>query len=80
MTKNEFFLVIAEALGVEPSSVTIATSQSDLEEWDSLGHLAILQALDNKTGGQLDAVKGVGSITTVGSLWEAMHQAGLVQE
>ena len=80
MTKNEFLKAIADALGVSVEQVTMQSSQSDLENWDSLGHLTILQVLDEKTGGRLDAAKGVGNSTTAQSLWDTLSVAGLTTE
>ena len=80
MTQNEFLKAIADALGVSVEQVTMQSSQSDLENWDSLGHLTILQALDEKTNGRLDAAKGVGTSTTAQSLWNSLSEAGLTTE
>ena len=38
---------IATALEVDPALVTINTVSTDLEEWDSLGHITILTRLDD---------------------------------
>ena len=45
---SSLILGIAEALEVEADQVTIDTSSSDLEEWDSLGHISIMSFLDKK--------------------------------
>jgi hypothetical protein len=80
MNKEQFFEGIASALGVDGSLVTFESSQDDFEEWDSLGHLSILQLLDEKTDGGLDRVSGVASMTTVLEIWNAMVTAGICIE
>lgn len=37
---------VAIALEIDKTKLTITTKQSDIEEWDSLGHISILAKLD----------------------------------
>ena len=42
--------VIAKALGVDPASVGHHTGPGDLPQWDSLGHLTVIQAVESAYG------------------------------
>ena len=42
------------AFGVEPSSVTLDTSASDIPLWDSVGHLSLASSLEEAFGIRLD--------------------------
>ena len=53
MKKTELFKLIKTALKTS-AKVTEKSSSNNLEEWDSLGHLSILTALDKKTSSQND--------------------------
>lgn len=44
----------ATAFGVEPDSVTLDTSASDIPLWDSVGHLSLASALEEAFGIRLD--------------------------
>jgi len=46
--------LVAEALGVPASAVGEATTSQDLAEWDSLGHLRILMALEDELAVGID--------------------------
>ena len=77
MNTNTFLITVADALGVDSSEISVDSTQEELEEWDSLGHLAILQALDEVCGGKLDQVSGLGAMTSLRSIWAALEAAGL---
>jgi acyl carrier protein len=47
-TEMEIFALIEDALGLEPGSIKIDSNDKNISEWDSLGHFAILSALDGK--------------------------------
>ena len=52
LDKQTFFKVVSEALEIDSSKISLDSKQSDLEEWDSLGHLTILSAIDKSTEGK----------------------------
>lgn len=39
---------IAESLDIDPSTLTIDSSNETVEQWDSLGHLRLLMAVEDK--------------------------------
>lgn len=49
MTEDKFLTIVAKALDIKKKKISIKTKITDLEEWDSLGHLAILSALDKSS-------------------------------
>jgi acyl carrier protein len=42
------------AFGVDPESVTIATTPKDVPAWDSMGHVALVSALEQVFGLNFD--------------------------
>ena len=52
--KQDIINVIAKALEVE--GLTIKSSVNNIDEWDSLGHLSILVALDKEFDGKLASI------------------------
>ena len=46
MDHQEIFAVIAKALDVDIEQITIDTLASDIDDWDSLGHLTIMMSLE----------------------------------
>lgn len=47
MNTNEFLNMLCEALEIEEGSITLDDTVDTIEEWDSLGHLSIIAALDS---------------------------------
>ena len=47
MTEEQLLVEIATALEVSADSLSIQTVNSDIEQWDSLGHISILARLDS---------------------------------
>ena len=45
---KKIFSIIEKALEIESGSINIDSSNLNVENWDSLGHFAILSALDNQ--------------------------------
>ena len=57
MKIEELYEIIATALEIESKKIHIGTVAEDLEEWDSLGHLSILVAVDEKLSGQISNIE-----------------------
>ncbi len=47
--------LVAEALQVSPEEITPETAFGDLPEWDSMGHMEIMLALEERFGVKIDA-------------------------
>lgn len=71
---NESMLLagIAESLEVDPELISIDTVSSDLEEWDSLGHISIMSFLDKTYGEITERVPDFASATSVREVLELL--------
>lgn len=56
-SKEEIQNFIAEALEVDKKKISINSSSKNIENWDSLGQLNILQSLDQKLDGKVFSMK-----------------------
>ena len=45
---KNIYKIIEEALGLSEGSINAESNNKNISEWDSLGHFAVLSALDNK--------------------------------
>tara|TARA_Y100001968_G_C18999364_1_gene545160 strand:+ start:321 stop:554 length:234 start_codon:yes stop_codon:yes gene_type:complete len=52
MEKERLLKLFAQAVGVKEENISLETSTDSLQEWDSLGHLTFLSALDEETKGE----------------------------
>lgn len=65
---------IADALEVEASAVTIDTRSSEIEEWDSLGHISVMTYLDRTYDEITERVPDFASATSVQEILELLNQ------
>lgn len=56
---------IAVALEIDPTKLTIDTISSDIENWDSLGHLSILVRLDAAFDNVSERAQNLASVTSI---------------
>ncbi len=66
--------VFAEVLGVERSAVSPDTVQSDLPEWDSVGHLNLMLGLEERFGVSFD-VDDLTRLTSVEAILAYLSRA-----
>jgi len=65
MKEQDIFNVIAEALGRKAGSVSIDDSIETIQEWDSLGFLSILGALEKTFGNKVAAIDDLAIVRSV---------------
>jgi citrate synthase len=66
--------LIAEALGIPRKRVTPQLEFGAVAEWDSLGHVTLMLALEERTGTEIDAERMV-ELTTVGAISQYVDAA-----
>lgn len=74
----EIIRIIQEALGPGETPVTRESTRDDIEAWDSLGHLAILAALDEHFHGKVGDIKEIASVESVTDILQILHNHSLV--
>lgn len=77
VTEQHAIQLIADALDVPASRLTLATKASDIPEWDSMGILSILSSLDRE-GVKCD-IGNSESLQTVKGVIEAFRSAGKLE-
>ena len=79
MNENAFKKLVANALKVKISKINMKLKIGDLKEWDSLGHLAILGALDKFTKGKASTIQGLGTTNSLKKTWEMLKKNNLAK-
>jgi acyl carrier protein len=79
MKSAAFLNVIAAALTRAPNTVTIADSRKTLPEWDSLGHLAILSAIENQVGVSVEEEE-LQRFSSVREIVERLQARGVLED
>ncbi len=72
--KEQVIKIVAEILKVDEATLTEDTKAEELEKWDSLAHLMIIEAISNKLGKSIPIDQAM-EITSVKELVEAVERA-----
>lgn len=64
MNQDDLCILIKEALDAD-DKIDINSSSDNIPEWDSLGHLSVLTALDDATGGKASSLSDLSEATSV---------------
>jgi len=76
MDKQDIRNIIADALG--KVSVNDDNSMDNTEEWDSLGHLSILSAIDNALDGKASDLTDLANADSVGKIIKILESNKLI--
>jgi acyl carrier protein len=76
--EQEVVELIANALEIDAKSLTLESTSNDVEEWDSLGHLAILRDLDKFYGGKIAGIKEMAQAGSVGEILQLLKNNSLL--
>jgi len=78
INKLTLISLIAESLEVDEADIDENASNKTIEEWDSLGHLSILSALDDLTDGKASELNGLADSLSLNDLIKTLSAAGLI--
>jgi len=77
MGERELIEIFSKALKVDKSKININTTADEIEEWDSLGHLAILSAIDEATSGEASKIENLGAQQSLKGLLDLLNKNNL---
>ena len=78
LNDKELISVISSALSLSQEEVNENSGADNLNEWDSLGHLSILSALDEKTNGKTSHIEGISELDSFNKLKSRLVAEGLM--
>ena len=78
MNKDEVYKIIGQVLNMESEEVTPETSVETALDWDSLAHINILTALDEKASGRIADIEDFMDATSVQEICDILVQYGLM--
>lgn len=70
--RESVFSVFAEVFGVSVADLTTTSTREAFEDWDSLGHIRLVSALEAKFGLSL-TVQQIESLQSVGDVVECIR-------
>ena len=63
--EKQIIELISRAFEIESSEISIESTSYDIDEWDSLGHLSVLQELDIEFDDITERVPELASVSSV---------------
>tara|TARA_A100001015_G_C14912422_1_gene681007 strand:- start:444 stop:677 length:234 start_codon:yes stop_codon:yes gene_type:complete len=74
ITEERLIEIVTEALDLDEGTVTIETQAGDVAEWDSLGHLSILQALQDKLDEDYIESESIAGATSLKEILQCLNE------
>jgi len=78
VSEREILKGIQNALNPKGGSITVDSSTSNVEEWDSLGHLGVLVTLDQIFDGKVASIKEMATAGSVQKILQVLKDNSLV--
>ena len=75
---NKIKQIIAEVLELGELEISDDDGRETIKEWDSLGHLSILSALDKELDGKAASIESLAGAKTVREIVQILEKEGLL--
>lgn len=76
MTEEQLLVEIGAALEVDVGTLNIQTVNTDIEQWDSLGHISILARLDSLFANVTERFPELAEATTIMEILNVLKRDG----
>jgi|688.fasta_scaffold698083_2 acyl carrier protein len=77
MNEDKIIKIFSEVLKLDKSKVSINTTAEQIEQWDSLGHLAFLSAIDEATSGEASKIENLGAQKSLKNILDLLNKNNL---
>ncbi|MFC1718244.1 acyl carrier protein [Candidatus Poribacteria bacterium] len=75
---EEICRIIEKALELEVGSVSVDGNVDTIEEWDSLGFLSILSALEERFGNKVATIDDLASVKSVKEITNILRRESII--
>ena len=79
ISKKEIFQIVAKSLQVSEKKIDEKVSSNNFQEWDSMSHLNILIALDQKLSGKAQKIKELSEAYSVKKIIQILNKKKLLK-
>lgn len=77
ITENKLIKLITKSLKISSDEVTINSKVNEIEEWDSLGHVTIMFAIDKETKGKASKIDALNEAQNVKGIYTLLKKNNL---
>jgi acyl carrier protein len=79
MKESEILEIVQKGLGATESPITMDSSANDVPEWDSLGQINIIVALDEALGGKVSELQEMATAGSMRKIVDLLRHHNLVE-
>ena len=79
ISKKEIFQIVAKSIGLSEKKINEKVSANNFEEWDSMSHLNILIALDQKLSRKAQKIKELSEAHSVKKIIKILNKKKLLK-
>jgi len=78
MNEEKVPKAIQVSLNMPEGSITLESSSENTDDWDSLGHLSVLQELDKLFEGKIAGIEAMASADSVAKIFALLQKHSLI--
>jgi len=78
MNENDVIEIIETVLKLDNSHIDINSTVDNIEEWDSLGHLGVLVALDKAFDGKIASIQEMATADSVKKILQILRENSFI--
>tara|TARA_B110000503_G_C7004310_1_gene352893 strand:- start:133 stop:375 length:243 start_codon:yes stop_codon:yes gene_type:complete len=77
ITENKLIKLITKSLKISSDEITINSKVNEIEEWDSLGHVTIMFAIDKETKGKASKIVALNEAQSIKGIYTLLKKNNL---
>ena len=74
ITEKKLINLIARSLKIDSKKLSLKTKIDEIEEWDSLGHLAVFFSIDKETKGKASKIKKLAESKSIEHIFDQLKK------
>lgn len=74
ITEKKLINLVSKALKIQAKKLSINSRIDEIEEWDSLGHLAVFFSIDKETKGKASKIKKLAESKSIKHIFDQLKK------
>jgi len=79
ITEKKLINLISKSLKINTKKLSINSKINEIEEWDSLGHLAVFFSIDKETKGKASKIKKLAESQNIKNIFDLLKKNKLAK-
>lgn len=79
ITEKKLINLISKSLKIDSKKLSINSKINEIEEWDSLGHLAVFFSIDKETNGKASKIKKLADSKSIKNIFDQLKKNKLAK-